>query len=125
MKRNFLYGARFPAVTTITLITASLLTISAASAADISTDRFNVDPGLVKKPGYESLTTADVVGKPSIHDKVMDELTRGEPVDSHIRIENRDSLPATKDESAAGKVPTSMLWPAYKYIPQLSGALSG
>ena len=126
MKHNSLYGARFVAVTTITgIITASLLNIGTAFAADISADRDNVDPGLGKKPAYESLTTADIVGKPSIHDKVMDELTRGEPADAHAKIENRDSLPATKDESAAGKLPTSMLWPVYKYIPQLGGALSG
>ena len=129
MKHNFPYGVRIAAVATIpaiiTVITASLLHMGPAFAADISANRFNVDPGLVKNPGYESPTTADIVGKPSIHDKVMDELMRGEPADSRIRIENRDSLPATKDESAAGKVPTSMLWPAYKYIPQLSGALSG
>jgi hypothetical protein len=126
MKRNLLDWALFAALTTSTaIVTASLLNISAAFAADIYADRFHVDPGLVKKPGYESPTTADIVGKPSIHDMVMNELTRGEPADSHVRIENRDSLPATRDESAAGKVPTSMLWPAYKCIPQLSGALSG
>ena len=126
MKRNIFYKARFAAVTTITaVITASLLNISAAFAADISADLLNVDPGLVKEPGYESLTAAEIIGKPSIHDKVMDELTRGEPVDSHVKIENRDTLRASKDGAAVSNIPTSMLWPAYKYIPQLSGALSG
>ena len=126
MKRDILYWVRFAAVTTSTaVITASLLNISAAFAADISADFLNLDPGLVKAPGYESLTTADVVGKPSIHNQVLDELTRGEPVDSHVKIENRDSLRASKDRSAVSNVPTSMLWPAYKYIPQLRNAASG
>ena len=123
MRRDILYWVRFTAVTTVSAaMTATLLNIGAAFAADISPDLLNLDPGLVKEPAYQSLTTADIVGKPDIHNQVLDELTGGGPVDSHAKIENRGSLREDKEGPA---IPTSMLWPAYKYIPQLSKALRG
>lgn len=120
MKHTITYWARLGASTTIAgIIAAGLLNLSAAFAADISTaERLSVDQGLVKDPGCESSTTADIVGKPSIHDEVIDELKRGEPVS----IGNRAMLPMTPDRSVSN-IPTSMLWPAYKYIPDTSGAV--
>jgi hypothetical protein len=63
------------------------------------------------------------INTPSIHESVMDELIREEPADAdaggNVR---RMTLPG--DSEAPGQQSTSMLWPAYKYVPHLSYSFS-
>lgn len=51
---------------------------------------------------------------PSIHQGVMNELTSEEREDA--RIQNNRSRSTEEKEQA----PSSMLWPAYKFLPQIS-----
>ena len=96
MKENIIYWARFTAVAAATAaLTATLLNMGVAVAGDLS---------------------REIIGKPSIHNKVMDELTG--QVTVRATMEDRDAVKAGKEDSGSGAIPTSMLWPADKYIPQ-------
>jgi hypothetical protein len=95
--------------------TAVLLNSVAAFGTDVSPDRALLDPGIVRVPlapaaGY-------IVGRSSIHDAVIEDLQRDPTIADSLRDAGKDNPPA-------GGAPTSMLWPAYKYIPQLSNAVT-
>jgi hypothetical protein len=60
---------------------------------------------------------------PSIHQNVMGELMSAAP--ESAGAEGRVNRPTGGGSSAAeGQVPTSMLWPAYKYFPHSSHSLT-
>lgn len=103
MKRNLEYWMQFAAVTAITAaVTATFINIAAAFAADESKVQANL-----------------YVNTPSIHDSVMNELTRGEQEDAATGRNMRQRT-IQENSAAQGQLPTSMLWPAYKYLPHLS-----
>jgi hypothetical protein len=58
------------------------------------------------------------VNTPSIHQTVMDDLIRGEREDAHPGDSVRGTSGA-KGSTAQSHAPSSMLWPAYKYLPQI------
>jgi len=95
-------------------VTVVLLNSSATFGADVSPDRAQLDPGIVRLP--LSPAAGRIVGNSSIHDKVIEDLQR----DQSMR---EDSL-LNKGNASAGDVPTSMLWPTHKYVPQLSNAVT-
>ena len=116
VRHDNVYWIRFAVVTATTAaVTATLLNIGSAIAADVSAG--------THKLSRQEARAADIVGKPSIHNMVMDELTGAEPLDSLTRIKNPGSVRGGTDP--ANDVPTSMLWPAYKYLPQLSNVAWG
>lgn len=59
------------------------------------------------------------IDTPSIHESVWNELIRGVPEEVDA---GRSAKRRTNQEGSAkqGQQPTSMLWPAYKYLPHLS-----
>jgi len=60
---------------------------------------------------------------PSIHKNVMGELMSAAP--ESAGAEGRVNRPTRGGSAAAeGQVPTSMLWPAYKYLPHSSHSLT-
>ena len=64
---NIKYWMQFGAVTAITAaITAALLNIGAAFAADVSTDSLKFGPNVVKAPGYQTPATTYIVGSTKI-----------------------------------------------------------
>jgi hypothetical protein len=58
------------------------------------------------------------INTPSIHQSVMDELIRGEREDAHPG-DNVRGTTGEESSAAQGQAPTSMLWPAHKYFPQI------
>ena len=106
MKRNRLYG-----VSAATAAIVALVNIGGVSAADNSANLFH------------RTWTAEVIGKPSIHNAVMDELMREKSPDPLSKAGDRASMPSAPDAST--DIPTSMLWPADKYLPQLTKFATG
>ena len=96
-------------------VTAVLLNSAAAFGAEITTDKAQLDPGIVRLPLAPA--AGRIVGNSSIHDNVIEDLLR----DSSMRSSLGD---ARKDNASAADSSTSMLWPAHKYIPHLSKAVT-
>jgi hypothetical protein len=126
MKRDFRYWMQFGAVTAITAaITATVLNIAAAFAADISTDSLKLAPNVVKAPGYETPATNYIVANGtniySDHSftgaQVTGELKRGDHADVIAKVKGWDWVLVGKDGTGIGYVSISMLSPADKYIP--------
>jgi hypothetical protein len=126
MKRDFRYWIQFGAVTAITAaITATVLNIAAAFAADISADSFKLAPNVVKAPGYETPATTYIVANGtniySDHSfagtQVTGELKRGDHAEVLAKVKGWDWVLVGKDGTGIGYVSISMLSPADKYIP--------
>ena len=122
--RNIWYWVQFGAVTAMTAaVTAMLLNISAAFAADISADSLKFGPNVVKAPGYETLATTYIVANPtsvySDHSfygtQVTGELKRGEHVNVLAKVKGWDWVLVGKDGTGIGYVSISMLSPADKF----------
>jgi len=92
-----------------------LLNSAATFGADVSPDRAQLDPGIVRLP--LSPAAGRIVGNSSIHDKVIEDLQRDQSMSNSLRD-------AGKGNASAGDVPTSMLWPTHKYVPQLGNAVT-
>src|ERR1700676_2006233 len=126
MTRDFRYWMQFGAVTAITAaITATVLNVAAAFAADISTDNLKIAPNVVKAPGYETPATSYVVANGtsiysdhSFYDtKVTGELKRGDHVDVLAKVKGWEWVLIGKDGTGIGYVSISMLSPAEQYNP--------
>jgi len=124
--RSISYWIWFGAVTIVSAaVTATLLNIAAAFAADLSADSLKLAAGVTKAPGYESPDTQYIVANPtSIYNdhfffgtKVTGELKRGEHVDALAKVKGWDWILVGKGGTGIGYVATSMLSPADKYIP--------
>ena len=120
------YWVRFGAVTIVSAaVTATLLNIAAALAADISADTLKLAAGVTKAPGYETADTQYVVANPtSIYNdhsffgtKVTGELKRGDRVETLAKVKGWEWVLVGKGGTGIGYVPISMLSPADKYIP--------
>jgi hypothetical protein len=123
---NIKYWMQFGAVTAITAaITATLLNIGAAFAADVSADSLKFGPNVVKAPGYETPATTYIVANGtniySDHSftgtQVTGELKRGDRIDVLAKVKGWDWVLVGKDGTGIGYVSISMLSPSDKYVP--------
>ena len=121
------YWIQFGAVTLVSAaVTAAVLNIAAAFAADIPADSLKLAAGVTKShEGYETPATQYIVANPtSIYSdhsffgtKVTGELKRGEHVDALAKVKGWDWVLVGKGGTGTGYVSISMLSPADKYIP--------
>ena len=120
------YWIQFGAVTVVSAaVTAALLNIAAAFAADVSADSLKFAAGITKAPGYETPGTQYVVANPtSIYSdhffygtKVTGELKRGDRVEALAKVKDWDWVLVGKGGTGIGYVSISMLAPADKFIP--------
>src|ERR1043165_9957781 len=126
MKRDAKYWIQLGAVTAITAaVTATLLNIGAAFAADVSADSLKFGPNVVKAPAYEAPATTYIVANGtndySDHSftgtQVTGELKRGDHIDVLAKVKGWDWVLVGKNGTGIGYVATSMLSPADKYVP--------
>ena len=124
--RDMTYWLQFGAVTAITAaVTATLLNIGAAFAADVSVDSLKFAPNVVKAPGYETPATTYIVANGTniytdhsfTGTQVTGELKRGDRVDVLAKVKGWDWVLVGKGGAGIGYVSISMLSPADKYIP--------
>jgi hypothetical protein len=130
------YWVPFGAVTIVSAaVTAAVLNVAAAFAADISAESLKLATGVAKAPGYETPDTQYIVANPtsiysdhynptSIYSdhyftgtKVTGELKRGDHVQALAKVKGWDWVLVGKGGTGIGYVATSMLSPADKYIP--------
>ena len=100
----------------VNLFVAALLIGATASVgtlrdAAVSSDAWHPSDSVVTATRQVTLpaATPERIGRPSIHSKVMEEVMR----------ETRPDNPSAVHSDDSSALPTSMLWPAYKYIPEL------
>ena len=126
MKSNLRYWIQFGAITAITAaITATVLNVAAAFAADIPAESLKFAPNVVKETGYETPATNYIVANPtniySDHSftgtQVTGELKRGDHVDVLAKVKGWDWVLVGKNGAGIGYVSISMLSPADKYTP--------
>lgn len=126
MNRDFKYWIQFGAVTAVTAaVTAALLNIGAAFAADVSPDSLKLAPNVVKQQGYETPATTYIVANGTniytdhsfTGTQSTGELKRGDRVEVLAKVKGWDWVLVGKDGTGIGYVSLSMLSPADKYIP--------
>ena len=111
------YWARFGAITTISaLVTVVLLNFSDAIATDYSADNILRTISAMRASDDGVSTASHFHNNPNVDRNLSDNGTRGKLSGF---IPKHEDLRDGKD----GSVPTSMLWPAYKYIPQFGKTL--
>jgi hypothetical protein len=98
-------------------MTGAIPNASAAFTSGVAPADFACTP-VVLSAASDKTPANFYLNTPSIHQSVMDELIRGEREHAHPGDDVRGT---TGEESSAaqGQAPTSMLWPAYKYLPQI------
>lgn len=110
MKAHIIGGRMVSAAAVI--LAAAGWAVSAAFAGDASS--LYVASQQVQRSGPDR-APARFYLTPGIHQRVMDELIHGEHEDATAH--GNGERAATQDQ---GQAPSSMLWPAYKFLPQIS-----
>ena len=125
--RDMFYWVRFTAVAAASAaLTALLLSVAGARAADVSADSVKLGPGVIKAAeGFETPATTYIVANPTsifadhsyFGTKVTGELKRGERVEALAKVKGYDWVLVGKNGTGLGYVPISMLSPADQYHP--------
>lgn len=108
-------------ITVIAMISAAMIGVQPIASRPLTSDATatEFEPVQIGQADVKKAQTNFYINTPSIHESVWNELIRGvlEDVDAGRSVTRR-----TNQEGSAkqGQQPTSMLWPAYKYLPHLS-----
>jgi hypothetical protein len=118
---NIGYWVRFGAVSTISaLATVVLLNVSDAIATGNAVPKNLPAISAINAPDNPAPTTSRLGDDPNVPRNFRE---IGSPDELSGSIRKNEGVQPGKDGSRSGPVPTSMLWPAYKYIPPFSKTL--